>query len=145
MICKPYSQSVVQDYDKMHGNIVLSTEKLWFANPTVSQLFNIMIKGIETLCCRHDKMHGNTEPSSSFCILTHSHPAKTTLTHDAVDEIIAFSTFLMGQNQPETRNSRQNQHLFITFAAAQNKPETRCCPQNHSFPKICCRSYSRLW
>ena len=81
-----------------------------------------MIKCMETLCCRqksydlqtlqsvvqyHDKMHGNATPSSFFRILAHSHPAKTTLKHDAVDEIIAFSMFLMGQNQPETRSSCQ--------------------------------------
>ena len=81
---------------------------------------------MQILCCRqesydlqtlqsvvqyHDKMHGNAKPSSFFHILAHSHPAKTTLKHDAVDEIIAFSMFLMGQNQPETRSSCQMSHF----------------------------------
>ena len=81
---------------------------------------------METLCCRqksydlqtlqsvvqyHDKMNGNAKLSSFLNILTHLHPAKTTLKHDAVDEIIAFSMFLMGQNQPETRSSCQISHF----------------------------------
>ena len=95
-------------------------------NPTVSQMLKIMRKCMQILCCRqesydlqtlqsvvqyHDKMHGNAKPSSFFHILAHSHPAKTTLKHDAVDEIIDFSIFLMGQNHPETRSSCQMSHF----------------------------------
>ena len=70
------------------------------------------LQTLQSVVQYHDKMNGNANLSSFLQILAHLHPAKTTLTHDAVDEIIALSMFLMGQNQPETRSSCQMSHFY---------------------------------
>ena len=53
----------------------------------------------------------NAKLSSNSYILSRLHPAQTTLKHDAVDKIIVFM-FLMRQNHPERRISRQIQQLY---------------------------------
>ena len=50
-------------------------------------------------------------PSNSTISLI-SQPLKTGLKHDAVDKNNVFSMFSMGQNQPETRSSRQIQQFY---------------------------------
>ena len=54
----------------------------------------------------------NVKLSSNSAIVSISQPLKTGLKHDAVDKNNVFSWFLMGQNQPETRSSRQIQQLY---------------------------------
>ena len=83
MICKPYSQSVVQYYEKVHGNIYCRQK-------------SYDLQTLQSVVQYHDKMNGNAKLSSFLHILTHLHPAKTTLKHGAVDEIIHFCMFLMG-------------------------------------------------
>ena len=71
-------------------NTILSTKSLFFAR------FGIL------------KSAWNAKRSSN----SHMHPAKTALKHHAVDKNNVFSWFLMGQNQPETRSSRQIQQFY---------------------------------
>ena len=74
-------------------NTILSTKSLLFAR------FGI------------PKSAWNAKLSSNSHMLLRPHPAKTALKHDAVDKITVFM-FLMGQNQPETRSSRQIQQFY---------------------------------
>ena len=85
-----------------------------------NQRFFTMLSTNKTFFIGFDgsKSARNVKLSSKPAILLISQPFKTGLKHDAVDKNNVFSMFWMGQNQPETRSSRQIQqfHQFRSLS-----------------------------